>query len=183
MARTIYIEATQPIGEHAGAPAYGIPAGAEASVLTAHGSDQPPTFEPIPAIPFVGARVTQSAPQAVGANTVLSWDVENYDTDNLHANAPNPSRLTAPESGYYLIQAMVDYSATGFTDLRLRLNGSTVIANMFPGVETGAPRLTVITPYFLSTSDYVEVVTTNTGGGTTQITNNSTFFAMSLLGS
>src|SRR5262249_859704 len=78
---------------------------------------------------FSGARVRKSGTQAVGTDTVITWDVEDYDTSNYHSTVTNTSRMTAPLTGVYDILASLDWSAAGFIDCRLRVNGTTFISN------------------------------------------------------
>lgn len=54
--------------------------------------------DPIPPPPFRGALVQKSIWQLAPNNTLtlITWDVEIYDTDNIHNNVLNPSRLTVP---------------------------------------------------------------------------------------
>lgn len=65
-----------------------------------------------------------------------SWDVismgaENYDTNGLHSNSTNPSRITAAVAGLYLVTAQVNFagSSTGDRRLQIRKNAGGTQAN------------------------------------------------------
>lgn len=55
--------------------------------------------------PGSGAKVLHSAGYTYpnGADTVMAWGAEDYDTDGYHDNTTNNSRLTAPTNGLYLV--------------------------------------------------------------------------------
>jgi hypothetical protein len=53
---------------------------------------------------FQGALVRKTSNQTIPHNTttVLSWDAEEYDTDNIHDNATNNTRLTVPSGATHV---------------------------------------------------------------------------------
>lgn len=74
--------------------------GAIGDRLTYQGDTAPPTWEAVvpSAPPLEGALVTRAAFQAIpnNANTIVIWDVEQYDDDDIHDQVTNPARLTVP---------------------------------------------------------------------------------------
>ena len=125
-------------------------------------------------VPFIGARVFNSAAisAANGAFTVLTFDSERFDTDNIHDLASNTSRLTVKTAGKYRIYGNVEFaSAAGgaFRLVGILLNGATSIAE---GGSNGATivagpnvRSTVCTTYDLALNDYVELRVFQDSGG------------------
>lgn len=81
-----------------------------------------------------GARIrtsaNQSIPNNVGAGTVLTFDLEDWDVGGYY-NPASPSLLTVPtgKGGKYHVTCMIRYaaSATGWRWLRLLYNGATSI--------------------------------------------------------
>lgn len=78
---------------------------------------------------FSGASLTKSAVQSVAQNSeiAITFNGEVYDTDNYHDNSTNPSRLTAPASGWYLVGGSVEISSLNdqnYMLVRIRKNGS-----------------------------------------------------------
>lgn len=61
-------------------------------------------------VPAVRVRksAVQSIPNAGGA--ILTWDVEDYDTDGIHDNATNNTRLTCRTAGKYLVSLTVVFA-------------------------------------------------------------------------
>jgi hypothetical protein len=130
-----------------------------------------------------GARVFQNVAQSIpnSTNTVLTFTSENFDDANMHDNVVNPSRITIPESGRYLIQALVRFvsNANGSRTATLRLNGITTLA-----VEGQRPLSGLFTSIACSTvenlaaGDYVEVLAFQSSGGalSTVTGRDATFF-------
>lgn len=136
-------------------------------------------------------RVTNSAnePISSGADTVLSFDGERFDTGTLHDNSINNSRLTAPPGllAPYLVTASVQFaaSATGVRSVTLRKNGTTSIANDTRSAASSGPTgITISTVTFLGGGQYVDVVVNQTSGGTLDVVKSnevSPEFALSFL--
>ena len=55
------------------------------------------------------AQLQISADQTIADATysAISWDVENYDTDSYHESITNPTRITIPTTGWYLLSVMI----------------------------------------------------------------------------
>ena len=120
---------------------------------------------------FAGVRVTQSAGQSITASTLtaLNFDTEAYDTDTMHDNVTNNSRITFTTAGRYNICAAVTTDANAVIYGGIRLNGTTYIAKSGVG-NAGANTangINLSTTYNFSAGDYVELMGTF---GTTQNT-------------
>lgn len=119
----------------------------------------------------IGARVYNSGAIscASGALTLLTFDSERYDTDQLHSTSSNTGRLTAQRPGVYLVTGNVEFaaSATGYRQLVIRLNGATQIGNVLVGAAAGGivTQLQVVTLYQLAAGDYVELGASQNSGG------------------
>lgn len=95
------------------------------------------------------------------------FDTEQYDTDGYHEGVTNPSRLTAPVAGYYLIGGTIGTELAGGVVIALiRLNGTTDLT-WSQGVNGGAvqARVQVTTPWLMAANDYVELMCLQTSGG------------------
>lgn len=128
------------------------------------------TVENIQADWHVGARVYHNANQSIAdaTSTILSFNSEDYDTDGIHDNVTNNSRLTCQTAGKYTITASISFDAnnTGDRSAAFVLNGTTSISGqrVLPS-NNGYTMLTPVVIYDLSVSDYVEVrVYQNSGG-------------------
>ena len=111
----------------------------------------------IPAV-HVTHSVNQTVPFTNPSVTTLAFDTERYDTANMHDNATNNSRLTAPVNGIYAVTAQVSWSpnGTGVRDLELRKNGTTDID--FDESALPDQNQEVTTQVRLAAGDYVEAL-------------------------
>ena len=120
----------------------------------------------------IAARVYSAIDQEIpsGPPTVLSFELERFDTDEMHESVTDPSRLTIRTGGKYQISAMVQFAAAavGAGTLRsvaIRLNGTTIIAQ-----QAGSSAQDVVwgaslsTLYQLKVGDFLEVVVEQDSG-------------------
>jgi hypothetical protein len=120
-----------------------------------------------------GARVTSTAALTLtsGASSWVTFDTTDFNVGAVY-NAAQPTRMTAPIAGRYLIMATVRWSPNnvGRRILALELNHSvaTIARNsVSPYSTTGtfAPEQTVQVVYKLNAGDYVEVFANQDSGG------------------
>jgi len=111
-----------------------------------------------------GCRVTNDTTQSIPKNTwtKLHFDSEVYDTDSLHDNTTDNTRLTCTESGIYMINGQVQWSSmTGTQYLVIYLNNESQIARV-SGTNTYSFMNDVTTMYNLEEGDYVELMVYHT---------------------
>jgi len=104
-------------------------------------------------------RVKQTSGVAINdaSNTILAFDAEDFDTDGMHDNATNNSRITINTAGVYLVIASVRYTAGVSDDARISIlkNGGNV------GIDERGPNNSrsghqVMGYYDLAVADYLE---------------------------
>jgi hypothetical protein len=136
-------------------------------------------------------RVHQSSGSSIAAATatVVSFDTEDYDSDTLHDNATNPSRITIPSAlaGIWLLVGTSQYpnaSEAGSWATGIKKNGTTLIASSGVTVGLGASNaiLATCSAFDLAAAgDYYEMVTyqyhTPSGGAATLSTPGTSFEA------
>lgn len=109
-------------------------------------------------------RVTRTTAQSIGDNTLTSvaFTAERFDTDTMHDNATNNTRITINTAGIYTIGFCGTFAAgNDYTRAfaLLRLNGTTEIARGAQ-VETTTvvqPQVAVHTVDQFEAGDYIEV--------------------------
>ena len=115
------------------------------------------------------ARVYNSANISIPNNTVtvLTFNSELLDTDNIHDTATNPSRLTCKTAGLYAIYGNAQFAAhaTGARSVLIRLNGTTFIAEAVAGSAGIIQSPPVSTQYPLEVGDYIELAVWQNSGG------------------
>lgn len=118
----------------------------------------------------VGASVNRVGPQTIAnaTDTAIDWTSELWDTDTIHDNVVNPSRLTVPtgQDGKWLWSSSVLLTphATGARRFSVRVNGTRrhAIYNE-PGAANYRPlQLAVVLD--LSSGDYVQAYVEHSAG-------------------
>lgn len=144
---------------------------ANGAVTTVRLADGAVTAEKHGAVP--AARVTNSVAQAamsVPTVNVLTFDSERFDTAGLHDSSANPTRLTAPIAGLYVVTANVSWdsmSNVGARELALRRNGTDIVARdvVAPSPAPNTTEQTLTTVASLAAGDFVEVTLRQNSGG------------------
>lgn len=138
----------------------------DGAVITTKIKDGALVVSKVGALP--GARVRSSVNQSIptSALTALTFNTADANVGDLFS-AAQPTRLTAPVAGTYLVTATVQWSngAGGSRRLTLRVNGATPIAAVDgPPNGDGTLDQNVATVHHLNAGDYVEAVVWQTSG-------------------
>jgi hypothetical protein len=139
-----------------------------------------------------GVLLTKSAAQSISNTTwtLVSWDQEQYDTDTMHDNTTNNTRITIKTAGVYLFTFSGEW-AVNSTGVRLAAfsvnSGQRIVQSLSPATSDsrGAFNLSMIRK--LAVNDYVEVsVYQNSGGNLNLVHTNppesQTQFAAQMIG-
>ena len=140
---------------------------------------------------FRGALVRNSSAQSIptGSSTAINFDTESYDTDNIHDNSTNNTRLTVPAGVTKCrISAKIDFAgnSTGERTAIIALDGA---AQFFGNAEVSVP--TVPSPDLLiinlttaivsvSAGQYFEVLAVQNSGGNLNV-NTFSWLAMEII--
>jgi hypothetical protein len=92
--------------------------------------------------------------------TAFSFTDEVYDTDGMHSNSVNPSRLTATTAGIYLLTGFASFliaDPDGVRRLTILMNGTNRLVEKAQG-DTFWTGLTVLTVFHMAATDYVELL-------------------------
>lgn len=119
---------------------------------------------------LVGAHVYNNANQNVNDTTwtKLAFNSERFDTDTIHDNSTNNSRLTCNTAGKYLIIGNVtwDNNTTNSRYLSILLNNGTFLTNNHFSAAIANVDQSVSIIYDLAVNDYVELQVYQDSGGT-----------------
>jgi hypothetical protein len=115
-------------------------------------------------------RVFHTAVQAIAnaTNVILAFDSEFFDTNAIHDNSTNNSRLTCKTAGVYFVQAAIEYvsNSTGLRFLNLLVNGADMFTADVTDTATGtAHSMSIAGIIKLGVDDYIEVRVRQTSGG------------------
>lgn len=116
-------------------------------------------------------RVYHNAAQSY-ANTATAvasaFNTERYDTDTMHDNVTNNSRITIKTAGLFLVEGTGAFAinATGGRFIGVKLNGTTFLAAaVHPGNASLGGHMTVSTIYKFAVNDYIELTFAQNSGG------------------
>ena len=116
--------------------------------------------------------------------TIVGYDTEDHDTNTLHDNVVNNSRLTCLIRGVYEISAFAVWqnSAVGHRIIRIKKNGGASIRDsVIMPVTTGITTYHLLTTiHRLAYGDYLEMEVEHTAGGNLDLQAGAanSFFAM-----
>jgi hypothetical protein len=119
--------------------------------------------------------VTRTTNQSIAHETytTVSFDTVENDDWNCWDLTPNPTRLTAPITGRFLIHGAVVFAASnsGHRELRFKKNGTEIYSITFqPVSNTVESHITVTTPTVaLAKTDYIEMEVWQSSSGALDI--------------
>jgi len=120
------------------------------------GHDHDGTDSKLIAPPTVKAK--QSAVQEIpdSTTTVLNWGAEDWDTDTMHDNSTNNSRLTVNTAGKYLVTLNVVWESnnTGARQLQIFQNTTQICSVIFPNNGAGQDQNQIFTVADAVVTDY-----------------------------
>lgn len=124
----------------------------------------------LPIIPF--ARAKHDADQSVNHDTVttIALNTEVFDTDGMHDNVTNNSRLTAQTAGMYLIGGAIAWntaSATGWRQARITMGTANTLLTFSNEDGSTSYNVTnvVLTTQALQVGEFVELAAYQNSGG------------------
>lgn len=131
------------------------------------------------------ARCTVAQAIDLGADRVVLFDAEDYDTDAFHSLVANTGRLTVPAGldGYYWIYGSVMWAGIAATDreMKIKLNDTTVKAlHSTPSAAAGASETLGICIALVAT-DYVTLEVATAANTTLDNSTGANFFGMHLV--
>lgn len=128
---------------------------------------------------FIGCRAVQSTTAtSLSQNTwtTIAFNSETFDTDTMHDNVTNNSRITIKTAGKYLIGGINAFSTNATCGARIYLNGTSVLATQMQGNSSGNERAGVSTIYDLAVNDYLQLQGFTSGTGVSTTGNEETQF-------
>jgi len=109
---------------------------------------------------------TQSLPN--DTETAINFDLENYDSDTMHDNTTNNTRITFTSAGKYSGAFNINFNAASGGERRLKvvLNGSTNVAQVKLSNPDGADHDTmqIVWNYEADADDYIECMAYQNSG-------------------
>jgi len=122
---------------------------------------------------------------ANSTDTLVTWNSETYDTDTMHDNVTNNSRLTFKTAGTYIVSGMINWAGNATGDNRymaIRQQPGSVLVYQKAGPATAiaacAGACAAHMPFSLvvqaAVNDYVEITVNQNSGGSLALQQSST---------
>jgi len=112
--------------------------------------------------------VTKTANQEVdrATHTVIVWDEAVYDNASVWAASPNPTRITAPKDGTYVVRSQAAFcgNPTGRTGISIWVNGDLESVVYHGKGNDSEDSISITKEIELSANDYVEIKVYQTTG-------------------
>jgi len=117
----------------------------------------------------ISCRVYQTTTTSLSTTfATLAFGAENFDTDTMHDNSTNNSRITIKTAGKFSVGGQASTAANAALGVRILLNGTTVISRVFQGNSGVTEGANVSTIYDFALNDYIELqAALGSGTGTT----------------
>ncbi len=133
----------------------------------------------------VNCKVKKTENQSLNnsTTTVINFDGEDFDTNGLHDNSTNNSRITIPSGlgGKYLFIAYLQYASntTGARQVGFFLDGTTYLESpIFPNNGVGGNYVYVLALHELTEGQYMEVIGWQNSGGALDVEKGCRFSAI-----
>ena len=126
-------------------------------------------------------RVYQTAATTLSTSfTSLAMGAEDFDTDAMHDNSTNNTRITIKTAGKYLIGGAVQTGSNTALGVRIFLNGTTQLVRIFQGNSGVTEGASLSTIYDFALNDFVELqaATGTSIGAVTSADSNTQFWAV-----
>ena len=132
--------------------------GTSGQVLTSNGAGALPTWQTGGGgTADYSCRIKQTGTTSLSTTwTALAFAGEDFDTDTMHDTVTNNTRITFTHAGKYMVGASLKISANVANGVRIKLNGTTVLASQKQGNSSSPEHCNVSTLYNFSAADYVE---------------------------
>jgi len=150
--------------------------GTAGQVLKVNSGATAPEWGAAPGQTDISVRAIQSSTTTTFSTSYASiaFDGEDFDTDTMHDNSTNNSRITFNTAGKYIVGSTICTGQNQSMRIRILLNGSTVIAEA--GAGNGGDDCRVITTFYdFSATNYIEIQAI-AGGSMTTLTGTKTNF-------
>lgn len=122
---------------------------------------------------FLGARATRATDQTIttGTNRAVLFTAEELDAGGWHNTGSNQERFVAPSKGNVACSASVkwDTSTTGKRTLKIRKNGTTIIASVTAPASSGLEQSVAVMATHLADTEYLEILVDQDSGGDVSI--------------
>ncbi len=131
----------------------------------------------------ISCKVTKSADQTItnSTSTIITWDNEDYDTDSMHDNITNNSRITIKTPGKYSVMAQYEWTSnsSGKRIIDIMKNNTAVGKANYLASGNSQHTISFIGEFLVN--DILEVRVFQDSGGNLDFLDNITYFEAHLI--
>ncbi len=114
--------------------------------------------------------------------TTITWDTEIFDTAEMHnPGGPNPTRITFPTSGYYLVMLSIawDNSTNGIRIITIKDDAGSAVVNTAIAAITGTKEvMQCFSIQYFESGDFIEATVYHSHGSALKVKKfNTSYFA------
>lgn len=115
---------------------------------------------------------------SAGTNSAITWQVEDLDTNTMHDNSSNTSRVTIKKTGVYHITGQIRVGSLNdaksmFVNLHLNGSGSNRVSVEYQTAFNGSTMIAPFSGYMqLNANDYIEMYLANGDSASRNVTAN-----------
>jgi len=126
----------------------------------------------------ISCKVTKSADQTTSNNTdtIVTWDQEDYDTDGMHDNATNNSRITIITAGKYSATVQFVWIGDSNGDRVVRIMKNSANVGVINKLASGSSQGIVTFVGDLVVNDILEIEVRQTSGGNLDLKSGTMYF-------
>ena len=126
----------------------------------------------------ISCKVTKSADQSIPNNTstIITWNQEDYDTDGMHDNVTNNSRITIKTAGKYSVMAQFEWESNSTGKRIIDIMKNSIAVGKANYLASGSSQHTVSFVGDLAVDDILEVRVFQDSGGSLDFLTNITYF-------
>jgi len=127
----------------------------------------------------VSCKVTKSANQSIpnSISTIVTWNQEDYDTDGMHDNVTNNSRITIKTAGKYSVMAQFEWASNSTGKRIIDIMKNSVALGKANYLASGSSQHTISFVGDFAVDDILEIRVFQDSGGSLDFLNNISYFA------
>lgn len=126
----------------------------------------------------ISCKVTKSADQSISnsTSTIITWDQEDYDTDGMHDNVTNNTRITIKSAGKYSVMAQFEWESNSSGKRIIDIMKNSVALGKANYLASGSSQHTLSFIDEFAVNDILEVRVFQDSGGSLDFLDNITYF-------
>ena len=126
----------------------------------------------------ISCKITKSANQTISNNTstIITWNQEDYDTDGMHDNVTNNSRITIKTPGKYSVMGQYEWASNSTGKRIIDIMKNSVVLGKANYLASGNSQHTISFVSDFVVDDFLELRVFQNSGGSLDFLTTITYF-------